>query len=275
MQNVRNEGKMDFIDCAKKAEKLIAQPSYERFDIIRDDLVSITRRKTKIYFDKPIYVGSAVLDVSKLLMYEFHYDFIKQHFPGEKSRLCFTDTDSFLYEFTADDVYDVFLANSDKFDWSNYADNHPAFVKRGMTPDQISHLKSKNKKVVGKFKDETGGVPILSFAGLRSKVYSYLVDEPSDRLMKECGNVTASSSGMKFKGQPKRTVARKLAHENFVLSVQGEKMEPLTSRAIRSYGHKLYTLEVTKASLNAYDDKRWIREDGLSTYAYGHKAIPH
>ena len=80
---------------------------------------------------------------------------------------------------------------------------------------------------------------------------------------------------MKFKGQPKRTVTRKLAHENFVLSVQGEKMEPLTSRAIRSYGHKLYTLEVTKASLNAYDDKRWIREDGLSTYAYGHKAIPH
>ena len=274
MQNVRNEGKMDFIDCAKQAAKLIAQPSYERFEIIRDDLVSITRRKTKIFFDKPIYVGSSVLDVSKLLMYEFHYDFVKRHFPGEKSLLCFTDTDSFLYEITTDDVYDVLLDHSDKFDWSNYANDHPAFVKRGMTPEQISHLKSKNKKVVGKFKDETGGVPILSFAGLRSKVYSYLVDDPSDRVLKGKDDVKASSSGMKFKGQPKRTVARKLAHENFVRSVQGEKSEPLTSRAIRSYGHKLYTLQVTKASLNCYDDKRYIKEDGFSTHACGHKAIP-
>ena len=275
MQNVRKEGKMDFVGCTRRAQRLIAHPGYERFSIIRDDLIAITRRKTSIYFDKPIYVGSSVLDISKLLMYEFHYDFIKKVFPGDKSLLCFTDTDSFLYQLTTNDVFEVFMNENhrDKFDWSGYSESHPAF--NGMSKDEVIELKKRNKKVVGKFKDETEGLPIISFAGLQSKVYSYIVDDPNDRVLKsrESAKENRRLSGKKFKGQPKKTVARKLVHEDYVRCLKGDRSQPLISRTIRSYNHKMYTVEIVKASLNWYDDKRYIREDGISTYAHGHRVI--
>ena len=103
MQNVRKERKIDIVDSETKAQKLIAQSSFKNVTKFRDDLIAIERRKTTIVFNKPIYI--TVLELSKELMYDFHYNFMKNQYPGERSQLCFTDTDSFLYKIQTNNIY--------------------------------------------------------------------------------------------------------------------------------------------------------------------------
>ena len=114
-----------------------------------------------------VFLSATVPDLSKLLMLDFHYDYIKQRYSGSKSVLAFTDLDSLLYEIETEDVYSDMRQNHDQFDLSNYPDNHSIF--KNDTPETISWLKSKNKKVVGKMKDEAGGDSISEFVGLRAK----------------------------------------------------------------------------------------------------------
>ena len=94
-----------------------------------------------------------ILDLSKTLMYDFHYNYIKQKY-GEKAKLLFTDTDSLTYEIEAEDVYQDFWNDRAKFDNSDY-------------PEKSVYLDKTNKKVIGKFKDEAAGTPIVEFVGLR------------------------------------------------------------------------------------------------------------
>ena len=109
-------------------------------------------KKTEVYFNKPIYVGQAILDLSKTLMFDFHYNFIKKKY-GNKAELLFTDTDSLLYLIQTDDFYsDIKHDIRKKFDTSDYPENHPSGIKTGV-----------NKKVIGKFKDEVGGKQITHF----------------------------------------------------------------------------------------------------------------
>src|SRR6266516_3049321 len=114
--------------------------------------------KTKIKYNKPVYLGNCILDLSKLLM----YDFIKPLY-GEKVNLLFTDTDSLCYEIQTDDIYEDMLKHKDKFDFSEYPKNHKCYDET-------------NKKVIGKFKDEAKGQIITEFIGLRPKLYSYTVE---------------------------------------------------------------------------------------------------
>ena len=97
-----------------------------------------------------------ILDLSKTLMYDFHYNYIKQKY-NNKAKLLFTDTDSLCYEIETTDVYKDFCNDKDKFDNSDYPEDSPYFNKA-------------NKKVIGKFKDKTSGMPITEFIGLRSKL---------------------------------------------------------------------------------------------------------
>ena len=106
--------------------------------------------------NKPIYVGFTVLDLSKWKMYDFHYNFIKKNFNAE---LLFTDTDSLTYEIKSENVYEDFFKWKDLFDFSNYSKDSKFFDNA-------------NKKVIGKMKDEFGGVIIDEFIGLKPKMYS-------------------------------------------------------------------------------------------------------
>ena len=102
--------------------------------------------------NKPIYLGFTVLELSKWLMYDFHYSFIKNHFDAE---LLFTDTDSLTYEIKSKNVYEEFFKWKDLFDFSNYSKDSKFFNET-------------NKKVIGKMKDEFGGVIVDEFVGLKS-----------------------------------------------------------------------------------------------------------
>ena len=110
-----------------------------------------------------------ILDLSKTLMYDFHYNYIKKKY-NDKAKLLFTDTDSLTYKIETEDVCADFWSDKDKFDNSEYPENSPYFNKS-------------NKKVIGKFKDEVSEISINEFIGLRSKMYSYLNDTD------ECGKV--------------------------------------------------------------------------------------
>ena len=161
MENIRN--RVD-IKLVNNREKLSAKPNFNHCNIFNEDLVAIHMKKTKLVFNKPVYLGMCILDLSKTLMYDFHYNYIKQKY-GDKAKLLFTDTDtdSLMYEIETKDFYkDISMDVKHRFDTSDYPPNHPSGIPSGF-----------NKKVLGMFKDEAGGKVIDEFVGLRAKLYSY------------------------------------------------------------------------------------------------------
>ena len=126
-------------------------------------------KKTKLYFNKPVYLGMSILDLSKSLMYDFHYNYVKTKYE-DKAKLLFTDTDSLAYEIKTKDFYkDINPDIEKRFDISDYPSNHPSGIKTGL-----------NSKVLGMFKDEAGAKQIVEFVGLRAKLYSYKILDGSE-----------------------------------------------------------------------------------------------
>ena len=107
-----------------------------------------------------------IFELSKVLMYEFHYDYIKNKYDNN-SRILFTDTDSLMYEIKTEDVYKDFTNDKEMFDFSNYS-------------TKSKYYDNSNKLVVFEMKDETAGVAIGGFVGLKPKMYSLLVDDNSE-----------------------------------------------------------------------------------------------
>ena len=136
--------------------KYTSKPTYITHKIFGEDYAAIHEIKPVLILNKPIYVGFTVLELSKWLMYDFHYNFIKNNFNAE---LLFTDTDSLTYEIKSENVYKEFYKWKDLFDFSNYSKDSTFYDDT-------------NKKVIGKMKDEYGGVIIDQFVGLKSKMYS-------------------------------------------------------------------------------------------------------
>ena len=157
-------------------------------------------KKTEVKMNKTIYLGQAVLDLSKTLMFEFWYDYLKSMY-GDKIRLCYTDTDSFIMHIKTDDFYEDISADVDKwFDTSN-------FNKNDNRPLEIV----KNKKVLGKFKDETGRKIMTKFVALRAKTYSFFIDEYTDENYEK--NRTLNK---KAKGPKKCVVKREILFNNYL-----------------------------------------------------------
>ena len=205
-------------------------------------------KKTSLIFNKPLYLGMCILDLSKTIMYDFHYNYIKKTY-GDKAKLLFTDTDSLMYEIETEDFYkDISGDVKDRFDTSDYPPDHPSGIPTGC-----------NKKVLGMFKDEVAGSCIEEFVGLRAKLYSYIMFEVEES--KKC------------KGIKKSVVKKSITHEDdktclFTGKVQYQKMN-----VIRSYKHEVYTEEVNKIALCPDDDKRHILEGQTDTLALGHYRI--
>ena len=104
IENIRKRQNVKLVDDRKKAVKLTSKPNFDRAKIFDEHLVTVHMKKTEVYFNKPIYVGQAILDLSKTLMFDFHYNFIRNKY-GHKAELLFTDTDSLMYLIQTDDFY--------------------------------------------------------------------------------------------------------------------------------------------------------------------------
>ena len=100
MENLRNRCAVDLVTSEEKLKKLAVQPSFKQFKIFHENLVAMERARVDLTLNQPIYVGFAILDLSKTLMYDFHYNYIKRKYPD--STLLFTDTDSLTYQIQTD-----------------------------------------------------------------------------------------------------------------------------------------------------------------------------
>ena len=150
MENVRKHRDIKLVKMDCKRNKLVSEPNYHTMKLITENLSIIEMKKVKVKMNKPIYLGLSILEISKIIIYEFWYDYMKRKY-GDMVKLCYTDTD------TAQDV-------QERFGTSNYSVDRPL-------------PKGKNKKVIGLMKDELGGGIITEFVALRPKTYSYMTDE--------------------------------------------------------------------------------------------------
>ena len=163
MENLRTRANVKLVTDYKKLDKLTSKPTYISSKIFNEDLMAVHKIKETLTLNRPAYVGMFILDLSKTLMYELHYQYIKEKY-DDRAKLLFTDTDSLTYEIETEDVYQDFWNDKDKFDNSDY-------------PKNSQYYDESNKKVIGKFKDKACGVPIIEFVGLKSEMYSYIKND--------------------------------------------------------------------------------------------------
>ena len=227
MENIRKRVDVRLVTDVKKLLKLTSKPTYVSSKIFNENLVAVHKIKETLTLNRPAYVGTCILDLSKTLMYDFHYNYIKSKY-GDKAKLLFTDTDSLTYEIEAKDVYQDFWNDKHKFDNSDYPESSPYYDKA-------------NKKVIGKFKDEAAGVPICEFVGLRSKMYSYI--------------------GKTAKGIKKNVIKNNIMHDDYKETLFNNKQMYHKMKTIRSDNHELGSYDFNKVSLSCFDDKRYIYED--------------
>ena len=95
MENVRNHRDIKLVTSDKRRSILASEPNYHSTKYISKDLLIMEMKKVEVKMNKPIYLGQAILDISKTLIYEFWYDYIKPKY-GDEARLCYMDTDSFV-----------------------------------------------------------------------------------------------------------------------------------------------------------------------------------
>ena len=245
MENIRKRVDVRLVTSKEKLLKLASKPTYVSSKIFNENLVAVHKIKETLTMNRPAYIGMCILDLSKTLMYDFHYNYIKHKY-GNKAKLLFTDTDSLTYEIETKDAYKDFFKDKSKFDNSDYNKESPFY-------------NTANKKVIGKFKDEAAGIPIIEFIGLRSKMYSYMKDD-----MK--GEKTA-------KGIKKNVIRKNITHDNYIDVLFNNKQIMHTMKTIRSEKHQLGSFELNKISLSCFDDKRYIHQNGITSYAYGHYKI--
>ena len=208
-------------------------------------------KKTKVKMNKSIYVGLSILEISKILMYEFWYDCMKPKY-GDNVKLCYMDTDIYntdviwiliiIYIKTEDFYKDIADDVECKFDTSNYEVDRPLPA-------------GKNKKVIGLMKDELGGKIIKEFVALRPKTYSYFTDDCKE--------------DKKAKGTKKCMIKRELKFNQDCLL--NDKVVLKSQQRFKSELHDVYTEDVNKIALSSNDDKRLQTFDKITTYPYGYK----
>ena len=156
MENVRKHRDITLVTTDKKIRKLVSEPNYHMINLISENLAIIEMKRTKVKMNKPIYLGLSILEISKLIMYEFLYDYMKLKY-DDNVKLCYMDTDSFIMRIKTEDFYkDIANDVEKRFDTSNYECDRPLPT-------------GKNKKVIGLMKDELGGRVITEFVALRPK----------------------------------------------------------------------------------------------------------
>ena len=169
MENVRNHRDIKLVTSDKRRKRLVSEPNYHSHKKFSEHLMTIEMKKTKVKMTKRRYLGMAILDISKSIMYEFRYDYIKSKY-GDRAKLCYTDTDSFVIHIITEDFFEDITSDVERwFDTSNYDGNDKRPLPIGM-----------NKRAPGLFKDELGEKIVAEVVALRPKIWAYLVDDGSE-----------------------------------------------------------------------------------------------
>ena len=246
IENIRKRQNVILIDNKDMAYKLSSKPNLNHSTIFDENLIACHMKKTEVYFNKPIYVVQVILDLSKTLVFDFNYNYIKEKF-GDRAELLFTDTDSLMYVIQTEDFYqDIKKDIKRKFDTSDYPEKHPSGIKTGI-----------NKKVIGKFKDEAVGKQITHFVGLRPKLSRFKVEDNSED----------STEIHKAKGVNKNVIKNTLSFEDYKKCLFSEEEVMKCMNIIRSKNHDIFSMKMNKLALSSNDDKRLICENKINTKA--------
>jgi hypothetical protein len=246
LENLKKRTKITLVTDERALKRHIAKPTYKRHIIFDKDVVGIEKKFATIELNRPIYVGVAILDLAKVMLYSFHYEKMMPQYGPEKLRTCLTDTDSFVYLIKSENVYEDMLQNIDWYDTSDYPSDHPLF--------SIT-----NHKRLGKIKDEKAGEFIREFVGVRSKAYS---------LVGTCKPV------LRAKGVNRRAVAKGLTHNDYRAVVLDSTEIRLTQRQIASKRHHVTTVEQNKLALSPIDNKRYVLPNAIDSLPWGSPLIP-
>ena len=243
MENVRKHRDIKLVKSDKKRNKLVSEPNVHTMKLIDNNLAIIEMRKVNVKMNKPIYLGLSILDISKITMYEFWYDYVKIKYQ-DKARLCYMDTDSFVVNIKTKDFHkDVSQDVTKRLDTSNYTFDRPL-------PTGI------NKKVIGLMKDELGGDIITEFVALRPKAYSYITNNFIE--MK------------KAKGTKKCIVNKMLRFEDYKTCLFDNGKVLKSQQRFKSENHEVYTENINKIALSCDNDKRIVTSDRITSYPYGY-----
>ena len=244
MENIREHRDIKLVTTDKKRSKLVSEPNYLTINLISEDLSIIEMKKTKVKMNKPIYLGLSILEISKILMYEFWCDYMKPKYINNV-KLCYMDTDSFIMNIKTNDFYEDIASDvKNRLDTSNYEVNRPL-------------LMGKNKKVIGLMKDELGGKIITEFITLRPKTYSYLTDDGKE--------------DKKAKGTKKCAIKKMIKFNDYKKCLLNDEVILKSQQRFISKKHDVYTENINKIALSNNDDKRIISSNKITSYPYGYK----
>lgn len=238
--------RMNYFCCRYGAEALIAMPNFHSRTIYDENLVAVELKKTRVFLNKPTFIGAAILDISKICLYRYHYETMPSMF--QNYSLLYCDTDSLMYNIFHDNVYTVMKDNIQYFDTSNYDVNNPFGL------DLV------NARKLGLMKDEHSSDPIHEVVCLRSKMYA--VHLGNDKEIQKC------------KGVKTAFLKKQIHFEDYKNCLFGTVTNTYCDQTyIRSVHHNVYTFVQRKLSLNAFDDKRFIFPNVHETLAWGHQAL--
>ena len=162
MENIRKHKDIKLVTNKKAYLRNVMKPNFKSGVLFGGNLMGCEMGKIKVVMNKPVYLGQAILDLSKIIMYEFHYDYMKPKY-SENLKLCYMDTDSLVYYIKTEDFYeDIAEDVKERFDTSGYSKEDARPLPIGI-----------NKKVIGLMKDELGGKIMTEFIALRPKLYAY------------------------------------------------------------------------------------------------------
>ena len=243
MENVRKHRDIKLVKTDHRRNKLVSEPNHHTMKLINDNLAIIEMRKVKVKVNKPIYLGLSILDISKITMYEFWYDYVKNKYDS-RANLCYMDMDSFVINIKTKDFYkDIAMDVKERFDTSNCIYDRPLPI-------------GVNKKVIGLMKDELGGGIITEFVALRLKAYSYITNDFTEL--------------KKAKGTKKCVVKKMLRFSDYKNCLFSNGKVLKSQQRFKSENHSVYTENINKIALSCDDDKRIVAVDGISSYPYGY-----
>ena len=258
LENIRNHKDMKLVTSEQKYQKHVKKPNFKDGHPFSKHLFAVEMGKREIIMNKPVYLGQKMLDLSKTLMYEFHYDYMRPKY-GSKLKLCYMDTDSFVYEIETEDFYrDIANDVEKRFDTSGYSkdDNRPLPI-------------GENKKVIGLMKDELGGKIMTEFVALRAKMYAY---RKIDRLVAQHEHFVACDE-KRCKGTKKCVVSEGLTFDDYKACLSDGETIYREQMLFENKKHEVYTVNKYKIALNRDDKKRLVQADRITTLARGYVAF--
>ena len=230
MENVRKYRDIKLVTADKRRNQLVSEPNYHTTKCFSENLLAIEMKKTKVKMNKPIYLGLSILEISKTMMYEYWYNYMKLSKYGDNVKLCYMDTDRFLMHIKTVDFYkDIADDVEKKFDTSNYDVNRPLPTE-------------KNKKTNGIMKNELGGKIMTEFVALRPETHSYLTDDRKE--------------DKRAKGTETCVIKRRLKFNDYKDCLLNSKIILKSQQRFKSERHDVYTEEINRIALSSNENKR-------------------